>query len=458
MTSDLISTKMAKKEGTILIVDDNRAILSTLDILLRPYFDRVITINSPNLIPTTLRENPAIDITLLDMNFSAGINTGGEGLYWLREIKTSKPDMAVVLFTAYADIELAVKAIKEGANDFVQKPWDNAQLIITLQNALKLRRSEKRLKNIEASRADDPEMFWGKSPAMQRLMELIDKVAPTDANILIAGENGTGKDMLAREIHRRSTRVDGLLVSVDMGAITETLFESELFGHTKGAFTDAKTDRIGKFEAADGGTLFLDEIGNLPLHLQAKLLVALQSRSVTRVGANSPLGVDIRLVTATSRNVPEMVRSGQFREDLFYRINTITVELPSLRERREDIVPLSLIFMRRYAAKYGKRIEGIAPSAQDKLTSAMWEGNIRELQHTIEKAVIMSATPELTNADFALNRFSTESSEPIRTLEDMERQMIARTMNECGQNLSSAAAALGVTRQTLYNKIKKYGI
>lgn len=458
MTSDLISTKMAKKEGTILIVDDNRAILSTLDILLRPYFDRVITINSPNLIPTTLRENPAIDITLLDMNFSAGINTGGEGLYWLREIKTSKPDMAVVLFTAYADIELAVKAIKEGANDFVQKPWDNAQLIITLQNALKLRRSEKRLKNIEASRADDPEMFWGKSPAMQRLMELIDKVAPTDANILIAGENGTGKDMLAREIHRRSTRVDGLLVSVDMGAITETLFESELFGHTKGAFTDAKTDRIGKFEAADGGTLFLDEIGNLPLHLQAKLLVALQSRSVTRVGANSPLGVDIRLVTATSRNVPEMVRSGQFREDLFYRINTITVELPSLRERREDIVPLSLIFMRRYAAKYGKRIEGIAPSAQDKLTSAMWEGNIRELQHTIEKAVIMSATPELTNADFALNRFSAESSEPIRTLEDMERQMIARTMNECGQNLSSAAAALGVTRQTLYNKIKKYGI
>lgn len=453
---------MAKKEGTILVVDDNRAILSALEMLFRPYFDSVITISSANLIPTTLRENPAIDIALLDMNFSAGINTGGEGLYWLREIKSLKPDLAVVLFTAYADIELAVRAIKEGASDFVQKPWDNTQLIITLQNALKLRRSEKRLKNIEASRTDEPEMFWGKSPAMGRLAELITKVAPTDANILITGENGTGKDMLAREIHRRSNRTEGLLVSVDMGAITETLFESELFGHVKGAFTDAKSDRIGKFEAADGGTLFLDEIGNLPLHLQAKLLVALQSRSVTRVGSNTPQGVDIRLVTATSRNVEQMVRAEQFREDLFYRINTITVELPSLRDRREDIVPLALIFMRRYAAKYGKSIEGIAPSVQDKLTAAIWEGNIRELQHAVEKAVIMSSTNELTNVDFALNRFTSEAAELTdrggRTLEDMERKMILRTMSQCGANLSLAASSLGVTRQTLYNKIKKYGI
>lgn len=428
-----------------------------LEMLLSAYFERIITINSPNMIPTTLRENSAVDVVLLDMNFSAGINTGSEGMYWLREIKSINADIAVVLFTAYADIDLAVRAIKDGASDFVQKPWDNASLIMTLQNALKLRKSEKRIKNMQAGTADLPDMIWGKSEAMAHLRQMVEKVAATDANILITGENGTGKDMLAREIHRLSNRTGQMLVSVDMGAITESLFESELFGHVKGAFTDAKTDRIGKFEAADGGTLFMDEIGNLPFHLQAKLLVTLQNRTITKVGSNTPIPIDIRLITATNRNLKQMVADEKFREDLLYRLNTISLELPPLRERREDIIPLSIVFLRRYAGKYDKRIEGISPSAQDKLQNYQWTGNIRELQHTIEKAVIMSSRDELRCEDFIINQ-SIENCVQAATLEQMERQMIERAMAQYGQNLTQAAADLGITRQTLYNKMKKYGI
>lgn len=453
----IIFAIMSKKEGTILIVDDNRAIIMALELLLGDYFERVLSINSPNLIPTTLRENPMIDLVLLDMNFSAGINTGGEGLYWLRQIKATAPDTAVVLFTAYADIELAVKAIKEGASDFVQKPWDNNSLIITLKNALKLRKSEKRIKNMQAGSAEYPRMIWGRSGAMERLRDMIEKVAPTDANILITGENGTGKDMLAHEIHMLSARRDQIFVGVDMGSITESLFESELFGHIKGSFTDAKTDRIGKFEAADSGTLLLDEIGNLPPHLQAKLLVALQNRTITRVGSNSAIPIDIRLITATNRDLRAMVSSERFREDLLYRLNTITIEIPPLRRRKEDIIPLSVLFLKRYATKYGKRIEGIAPSAQEQLVSHYWMGNVRELQHTIEKAVIMSTRDELRPADFQLSKPEQNEVQNL-TLEDMERQVIKRAMDECSQNLSMAAAALGITRQTLYNKIKKYNI
>lgn len=449
---------MIKREGTLLIVDDNRSILMTLEMLLSSYFERVITIDSPNQIPTTLRQNPSIDLVLLDMNFSAGINTGGEGLFWLREIKNTNADISVVLFTAYADIELAVKAIKEGASDFVQKPWDNASLIMTLQNTLKLRKSEKRLKNMQAGRTEYPDMVWGKSSAMGQLRNTVEKVASTDANILITGENGTGKDMLAREIHRLSQRNDQMLVSVDMGAVTESLFESELFGHVKGSFTDAKIDRIGKFEAADGGTLFLDEIGNLPYHLQAKLLVTLQNRTITKVGGNIATPIDIRLITATNRNLVEMVAKDKFREDLLYRLNTITLELPALRERREDVIPLTIIFLKRYAAKYGKRVEGISPSAQDKLQNYPWMGNIRELQHTIEKAVIMSSRDELRTEDFIINQHAESNAIQIATLEDMERQMISRVMAQCGQNLTQAAADLGITRQTLYNKLKRYGM
>ncbi|MEG1607914.1 MAG: sigma-54 dependent transcriptional regulator [Mucinivorans sp.] len=446
-----------KKEGILLLVDDNRSILMTLELLLFPYFQKIISLSSPNMIPQSLRENPLVDLVLLDMNFSAGINSGGEGLYWLSQIKKTNSDIAVVLFTAYADVELAVKAIKEGASDFVQKPWDNATLIVTLQNAMKLRRSEKRLKNMQASVGEQPAMFWGKSKVMDSLRQLVEKVATTDANVLITGENGTGKDMLAREIHKLSNRADQILVSVDMGAITESLFESELFGHVKGSFTDAKGDRIGKFEAADGGTLFMDEIGNLPYHLQSRLLVSLQSRTITRVGSNNAMPIDIRLITATNRNLFEMVSQERFREDLLYRLNTIQLELPPLRSRREDIVPLSIMFMRRYAAKYGKAVEGISPSAQDKLQRASWTGNIRELQHTLEKAVIMSSADELMAEDFMLN-VPNESPLDNTTLEQMERNLITRAMESCGQNLTQAATQLGITRQTLYNKLKRYSL
>lgn len=448
---------MIKKEGTLLIVDDNKGILMTLEILLAPYFNKIITLNSPNLIPTTLRENSFIDIVLLDMNFNAGVNTGGEGLYWLKEIKNINSNIAVVLFTAYADIELAVKAIKDGASDFVQKPWDNASLILTLQNALKLSKSEKQIKNMQAGISNRTDMFWGSSVVMKSLREAINKVADKDVNILIIGENGTGKDLLAREIHHLSSRSENMFVGVDMGAVTETLFESELFGHVKGSFTDAKTDRIGKFEAADSGTLFLDEIGNLPYHLQAKLLVTLQNRTITKVGSNNPIPIDIRLITATNRNLPQMVASGLFREDLLYRLNTILLEIPPLRERKEDIVPLSQLFLKRYCSKYGKKIEDISPSAKEKLQNAIWNGNIRELQHTIEKAVIMGDKILLEADDFVLNQQPNTVS-ISSTLDEMEKSMIIKAMNMHSQNMTQAAVQLGVTRQTLYNKIKKYEI
>lgn len=449
-----------KKQGTILIVDDNKGILAAVEMLLMPHFERIIPINSPNLIPTTLRENPGIDVALLDMNFSAGVNTGGEGLYWLSQVKLHNPDIAVVLFTAYADIDLAVRAIKDGACDFVQKPWDNAKLLLTLQNALRLRQSEKKIKNLQASQIAAPDMFWGESDEMKYLREAVEKVAPTDANILLTGENGTGKEMLSREIHRLSPRHGELLVSVDMGSITETLFESELFGHAKGAFTDAKAERVGKFEIADGGTLFLDEIGNLPLHLQAKLLVVLQNRAVTKVGSNFGTPIDIRLISATNRDIEGEASAGRFREDLLYRINTITLRIPPLRRRRADIVPLAKMFMAKYACRYSKTLSGIDDAAATALVGAPWKGNVRELMHAVEKAVIMSSTQTLTTADFMLPSASAgQNSAAIVTIEDMEKQMIENALNRAGgENISAVAAELGITRQTLYNKLKKLKI
>ena len=335
------------KQGTILVVDDNKGILTAVQMLLGTCFEKVITISTPNKIKTTLH-NENVDVVLLDMNFSAGINTGNEGLFWLSEIKKEDPAVQVVLFTAYADIDLAVRGIKEGATDFVVKPWNNAKLLETLKTAYDIRMANRKGVPHESSKqviSKESGMFWGESNAMQQLRNLIEKVAKTDANILITGENGTGKEMLAREIHMLSNRKKEAMVPVDMGAITETLFESELFGHMKGAFTDARADRPGKFEAANNGTLFLDEIGNLSYHLQAKLLTAIQRRSIVRVGSNTPIPVNIRLVCATNRDLQEMVQKEQFREDLLYRINTIHVEIPSLRERPEDIVPLTEIFL-----------------------------------------------------------------------------------------------------------------
>lgn len=333
------------KQGTILVVDDNKGILTAVQMLLGTCFEKVITISTPNKIKATLHDEN-IDVVLLDMNFSAGINTGNEGLFWLSEIKKEDASIQVVLFTAYADIDLAVRGIKEGAADFVVKPWDNAKLLETLKTAYNIRTANRKGISIATDKlvvSKESGMFWGESNAMQQLRSLIEKVARTDANILVTGENGTGKEMLAREIHLLSNRKKETLVPVDMGAITETLFESELFGHVKGAFTDARADRPGKFEVANKGTLFLDEIGNLSYHLQAKLLTALQRRSIVRVGSNTPIPVNIRLICATNRDLQEMVQKGDFREDLLYRINTIHVEIPPLRERPEDIVPLTEI-------------------------------------------------------------------------------------------------------------------
>ena len=449
------------KQGKLLIVDDNKSILIALKLLLSSYFETVITLNSPNNLLSTLREEN-FDVVLLDMNFSAGVNNGNEGLYWLEQLRNAAPYIQVVLFTAYADIDLAVKGIKAGAADFVVKPWDNAKLIATLQSVYRLSRSRREIKRLQEIKrefqAEPRAMYWGESRAMNDLRQLIEKVARTDANILITGDNGTGKEMLAREIHRLSPRRDEALMCVDMGAITETLFESELFGHVKGAFTDARTDRAGKFEAASGGTLFLDEIGNLTYALQSKLLTVIQNRKVVRVGSNTPLPVDIRLICATNRNLQQMVTEGSFREDLLYRINTIHVEIPPLRERPEDIEPLARMFCERYAAKYGKKIDRLSDKALLKLQEYPWYGNIRELQHAVERAVILCEGETLADSDFLLSTPTENAPENISTLEEMEINLIRRTIELTDGNLSQVASRLGITRQTLYNKIKKYGL
>ena len=447
------------KQGTILVVDDNKGILTAVQMLLGTCFEKVITISTPNKIKATLHDEN-IDVVLLDMNFSAGINTGNEGLFWLSEIKKEDASIQVVLFTAYADIDLAVRGIKEGAADFVVKPWDNAKLLETLKTAYNIRTANRKGISIATDKlvvSKESGMFWGESNAMQQLRSLIEKVARTDANILVTGENGTGKEMLAREIHLLSNQKKETLVPVDMGAITETLFESELFGHVKGAFTDARADRPGKFEVANKGTLFLDEIGNLSYHLQAKLLTALQRRSIVRVGSNTPIPVNIRLICATNRDLQEMVQKGDFREDLLYRINTIHVEIPPLRERPEDIVPLTEIFLSKYTKIYGKTAMCLSLDAKEKLKAQPWFGNIRELEHTIEKAVIIAERSVLDGNDFDFPRAKKKPvTKEATTLEEMEYNMIKNAMDKYSGNLSLVASQLGISRQTLYNKIKRY--
>lgn len=388
------------KQGTIIVVDDNKGVLSAVKLLLKNHFEHIVTLPSPITLPAALREENA-QVVLLDMNFSSGLNTGNEGLYWLHEIKKIHPSLPVVLFTAYADIDLAVRGIKEGATDFIVKPWDNTRLIETLLSAC--RNSSKNKKRAEVPKTVSS-MYWGESNAMKQLRTLIEKVAQTDANILITGENGTGKEMLAREIHALSNRYRRDMITVDMGAITESLFESELFGHKKGSFTDAHTDRAGKFEAAHEGTLFLDEIGNLPYHLQSKLLTAIQSRSVVRVGSNEPIPVNIRLICATNCNLEEMVAKGKFREDLLYRINTIHIEIPPLRERKEDIIPLAERFIDRFCKQYDKGNILLSTGAQEKLRTYPWYGNIRELEHAVEKAVIINEDGILSEEHFHFPR------------------------------------------------------
>lgn len=458
-----------ERKGTLLVVDDNKNILTSLQYLLAEYFEHIVALSTPHGIKAAMLKEKA-DVVLLDMNFSSGVNTGNEGLYWLRDIKKNYPDTEVVLFTAYADIELAVTGIKDGAADFVVKPWDNAKLIQTLTNVYKKSRTRGAdVSVVSSARGASGQMYWGESAAMQRLKQMVEKVGSTDANILITGENGTGKDMLAHEIHRLSSRRNKPLVVVDMGAVSESLFESELFGHTKGSFTDAYTDRTGRFEAADGGTLFLDEIANLPYHLQAKLLTVIQKKMFVKVGSNQPQPTDIRLICATNRSLEDMVKDGLFREDLFYRINTIHLHIPSLRERREDILPLAQRFLDMYASRYGRRINGFSDKAAVKLQAHSWYGNIRELQHVVEKAVILSDDKLLTDKDILFAASSHEEVLPdkiethagddaIQTIDEMERGLLEKALDKCGSNMSQAASMLGISRQTLYNKMKKYGL
>lgn len=452
------------KQGTILIVDDNKSVLAALDMLLTGVFRKVITISNPNRIVSVL-ETETIDVVLLDMNFSAGINTGNEGIYWLGEIRKFSKELPIVLFTAYADIELAVKAVKEGASDFVVKPWENAKLIATLLSAYRLNESRIEVKQLKEKEEilkkqlnPGEDLLWGESPVMQKLHHLVKKVAKTEANILLTGENGTGKEIIAKEIHALSGRQREVMISVDMGAVTETLFESELFGHVKGAFTDAKEDRAGKFEAAGKGTLFLDEIGNLSYSLQSKLLAAIQSRKITRVGSNKPIDIDIRLICATNSNLQEMVTQGLFREDLLYRINTIHIEIPPLRERGNDILMLAEFFLKKYSAKYGKKSLTLAGDTRKSLLAYPWPGNVRELQHAIEKAVIMCESEVLQPTDFFFKTVSTDTHAPMNTLEEMEREMVRKAIELHEGNISAIATQLGITRQTLYNKMKKFGL
>lgn len=444
------------KPETIIIVDDNKGVLTAVQLLLKSYFTKVVTLSSPVTLLATLRNEKA-EIVLLDMNFTSGINNGNEGLFWLHEIKKQHPALPVVLFTAYADIDLAVRGIKEGAADFIVKPWDNQKLVETLQAAALRVDSGKKKQKKDATLAPRS-MYWGESLAMQQLRNLIEKVAITNANLLITGENGTGKEMLAKEIHALSARSKEDMVAVDMGSITETLFESELFGHVKGSFTDARADRTGKFEAANHSSLFLDEIGNLPYHLQAKLLTAIQNRSITRVGSNEPIPVDIRLICATNRNLQEMVNRDEFREDLLYRINTIHVEIPPLRQRKEDIIPLAERFIARFCKQYDKKPLTLSPEAGSKLTAHFWYGNIRELEHAIEKAVIICDGSVLVAELFQLSQKTETPESTVSTLEEMEARMIRKTLEKCEGNLSAVAVQLGITRQTLYNKMKKFGL
>lgn len=453
---------MAKTDGSILIVDDNQEALIAMEMYLQKHFTRILTERNPNLIPALMRTE-AIDVIILDMNFSAGISSGNEGLFWLQEILKTDPLAAVVFITAYGDIELAVKGIRNGAHDFITKPWENEKLLATVHAAWKLRRSKLEIRNLKnkqqhltASIDSSYRLFRGNSPAMQKTFETIEKVAGTEANILILGENGTGKELLARELHRLSGKE--IFISVDIASIPETLIESELFGYSRGAFTDARTDKPGRFELAAGGTLFLDEIGNIPLSLQPKILSVLQSRRIQRLGALTAFPVDFRLISATNSPVEDLVMEGKFRDDLLYRINTIRIEVPPLRERAEDIEGLVHYFLNSYSHKYGREKLKLAASALGKLQKYSWPGNIRELEHITEKAVILGEGSTLTADDF---EFSPKGKPGTRktaafSLAENEKIIIREALRDCNGNVSETADRLGITRATLYRKIRKY--
>jgi len=458
-------TSMAKQDGTLLIVDDDKDVLESLNMFLKHEFGTVLTTSNPNRIAELVKKE-RIDVVLLDMNFQAGVQTGNEGFFWMNEINRIDPNAVIVLITAYGDIELAVRTIKEGAFDFVMKPWDNDKILSTLTAAFHFSKTRTELRDLKEKQQQIFEdidrrykILWGVSGVMHDIFEMVKKVAPTEANILILGENGTGKELIAREIHRMSLRSREVFIHVDLGAISENLFESELFGHVKGAFTDAREDRAGRFEIAKGGSLFLDEIGNLPVYLQSKLLSTLQNREIIRLGSNELRELDVRLISATNRNLTRMVSDNLFRQDLLYRIETIRIEIPPLRKRIEDIPQLTNHFLQMYGTKYGKPGIRINEPALHKLTRHSWPGNVRELKHAIEKAVILCDTGTITPDEFM---FTPVNGRLIQKqslkLNDLERETIQEALRKTKMNLSEAARELGISRPTLYKKINKYDI
>src|SRR5450432_1674803 len=448
---------MALKNASILIVDDDPDVLTAVRLLLKTEAANVVTEKNPENIRALLSKQ-AFDIILLDMNFNSSINTGNEGLFWLKKIKEFGSNAAVVMITAYGDIDLAVRCLKEGAADFVIKPWHNEKLLSTIKDALNNKGENKLIsKNSDLSNAIINKELLGESDVMKEIFYKIEKIAPTDANILILGENGTGKDLIAKAIHQHSMRAARPFVKVDVGALTESLFESELFGHKKGAFTDAKEDRTGRFEAANGGTLFLDEIGNISLHQQAKLLSVLQNRQVTRLGTNQPMPIDIRLICATNVGLSELANENRFRKDLIYRINTVEIMVPPLRKREEDIVKLARHFDRLYTNKYMKPLHDFDAKAMEKLKSYHFPGNVRELQYTIERAVIMSEGDVLQAKDLIFSPIEAglpQQDEPQELkLSTIEKNAILKVIEKHNGNISKAAKELGLTRTALYRRL-----
>ncbi|MBU1822331.1 MAG: sigma-54 dependent transcriptional regulator [Bacteroidetes bacterium] len=448
---------MQLSQARLLIVDDDVDVLSAAKLLLKRHLKHVDIEKNPEKIPFLIN-NGEYDIVLLDMNFTRDVSSGREGFQWLDRILDLAPRMIVIMVTAYGDVEMAVRAIKAGATDFVLKPWENEKLLQTLQKAMESRKAEDEADETARPKPADSG-FIASSTSMQQVMDTAERVAPTDANILILGENGTGKTQLARHIHQRSHRNDKPFVCVDLGALSETLFESELFGHVKGAFTDARDDRAGRFEEAKGGTIFLDEIGNLPIALQAKLLTVIQERRVTRVGSNRPIAVDVRLICATNRDIDQMVANRDFRQDLLYRINTIELELPPLRERPDDIAPLAEYYLKLNRKKYNRPVSSISAALIKKMQQYTWPGNIRELQHAIERAVILSQDKVLHPEDVFLKNTGPEpASATAFDLEDMEKNMIVKALKRFNGNITDAARELGLSRAALYRRLEKYGL
>ena len=453
------------ENGKILMIDDDEDVLLAAKMLLKKSNHQVIIEKNPNKIPFLLN-NDTYDVILLDMNFSKDTTSGKEGFEWLKQIKDRDPQAVVIMITAFGDVEMAVRALKEGATDFILKPWQNEKLVATISTAIRLKKSYNEVDKLRKAKQMLEEQISqpfrdiiGQSASLKEVFSLIDKVAKTEANILILGENGTGKELVARAIHQNSLRKDNSFVAVDMGAITETLFESELFGHKKGAFTDAREDRPGRFELANHGTLFLDEIGNLSMNLQSKLLSALQSRQVTRVGANQSMEVDIRLICATNMPLHQMVKEGKFRQDLLYRINTVEITIPPLCERIDDIPALAIHFLSYYSKRYHKEVLTISPEALNKLKKYPWPGNVRELQHSIERAVIMADSNQLQESDFLFNRKGNESASlDTLNLDEVEKSAVVKAIQLHGGNISKAADELGLTRASLYRRMEKYGL